>query len=299
MYSGIVCIDKPEGFTSFDVVAKLRGVYETKKIGHTGTLDPMATGVLCVCVGKATKAVELLTAHDKTYRTTLLLGKSTDTGDVTGQVMEEAEVSVSATEVVDAIMSFVGEYDQIPPMYSAKKVDGRKLCDLAREGKVVERKPVRITISNITIESVNLPEVTFSVSCSSGTYIRVLCEDIGRKLSVPATMSYLRRTRLGNFDIENSYSFEELAAQKSDGMLATSLIPVDEAFSYEKVTLPEIFSIPLKNGAKMERGFLTDNDIVLDDSKKYLFYTKDGDFVGIYHFDDEFCRPYKMFYSEN
>lgn len=299
MYSGIVCIDKPEGFTSFDVVAKLRGVYETKKIGHTGTLDPMATGVLCVCVGKATKAVELLTAHDKTYRTTLLLGKSTDTGDVTGQVIDEADVNLAEDKVVEAIMSFVGEYDQVPPMYSAKKVDGRKLCDLAREGRVVDRKPVRITISDIVIESIKLPEVTFSVSCSSGTYIRVLCEDIGRKLGVPATMSYLRRTRLGNFDLENTFSFEELGALKNDGKLETSLIPVDAAFSYEKIKLPEIFSIPLKNGAKMERTFLNDNDIALDDSKKYLFYNNNGDFVGIYHFDDEFCRPYKMFYTEN
>lgn len=298
MYSGIVCIDKPEGFTSFDVVAKLRGVYETKKIGHTGTLDPMATGVLCVCVGKATKAVELLTAHNKTYRTTLLLGKSTDTGDISGKVLDEAEISFTEEEVKEAILSFVGEYDQIPPMYSAKKVDGRKLCDLAREGKVVERKPVRITISDIEIESITLPEVTFSVSCSSGTYIRVLCEDIGRKLGAPATMSYLRRTRLGNFEISKTYSFDDLNRLKEEGKLETTLIPVDEAFSYEKVTLSEIFDIPLKNGAKIEKSFLKENEITLDETDRYLFYSSDGAFVGIYHFDEEYCRPLKMFYIE-
>jgi len=299
MYNGIVCIDKPEGFTSFDVVAKLRGVYETKKIGHTGTLDPMATGVLCVCVGKSTKAVELLTAHDKTYRTTLLFGKSTDTGDVTGQVIAEEKVKLSDEEIRSAIMSFVGEYEQIPPMYSAKKVGGKKLCDLAREGKVVERKPVSITINDIQIEKIDFPEVTFSVSCSSGTYIRVLCEDIGRKLGVPSTMSYLRRTRLGNFDIDKSYNFETLNKLKEEGKLNSSLLAVDEAFNFEKAILPAIFDMPLKNGAKIEKAFLRENGILLDENKMYLFYSADNQFIGIYHFDDEFCRPYKMFYSEN
>ena len=297
MYNGIVCIDKPQDFTSFDVVAKLRGVYETKKIGHTGTLDPMATGVLCVCVGKATKAVELLTAHDKTYRTTLLLGKRTDTGDVTGTVLEEGDVFVSEDEVQSAIMSFVGEYDQVPPMYSAKKVDGKKLCDLAREGKTVERKPVRITIKDIVIESVNLPEITFSVSCSSGTYIRVLCEDIGTKLGVPATMSYLRRTRHGNYSVEKSFSFEKLNELKENGTLESSLTRVDEAFTFEKIVLPEIFDIPLKNGAKIEREMLSQNNVNLDETNKYLFYSFDGSFIGIYYFKDEFCRPLKMFYN--
>ena len=170
MYSGIVCIDKPEGFTSFDVVAKLRGIYETKKIGHTGTLDPMATGVLCVCVGKATKAVELLTAHDKRYVTTMLLGRSTDTGDITGETIDEAPVNLTEDKVKEVILSFVGEYEQTPPMYSAKKVGGRKLCDLAREGKVVERKPVLIKLSDIVIEKYNLPFVASKLALTPASF---------------------------------------------------------------------------------------------------------------------------------
>lgn len=295
MYSGIVCIDKPEGFTSFDVVAKLRGIYETKKIGHTGTLDPMATGVLCVCVGKATKAVELLTAHDKRYVTTMLLGRSTDTGDITGETIDEAPVDLTEDKVKEVILSFVGEYEQIPPMYSAKKVGGRKLCDLAREGKVVERKPVLIKLSDIVIEKINLPEVTFSVSCSSGTYIRVLCEDIGKKLGVPSTMSYLRRLKVGNFDLDDSFGFDELNNLKEAGRLEESLLKIDDAFSYKRVILPKSFDIPLKNGAKIEKAFLKEENVVLDENEKYLFYTNDGQFVGIYHFVDEFVRPLKMF----
>ena len=295
MYSGIVCIDKPEGFTSFDVVAKLRGIYETKKIGHTGTLDPMATGVLCVCVGKATKAVELLTAHDKRYVTTMLLGRSTDTGDITGETIDEAPVNLTEDKVKEVILSFVGEYEQIPPMYSAKKVGGRKLCDLAREGKVVERKPVLIKLSDIVIEKINLPEVTFSVSCSSGTYIRVLCEDIGKKLGVPSTMSYLRRLKVGNFDLDDSFGFDELNNLKEAGRLEESLLKIDDAFSYKRVILPKSFDIPLKNGAKIEKAFLKEENVVLDENEKYLFYTNDGQFVGIYHFVDEFVRPLKMF----
>ena len=295
MYSGIVCIDKPEGFTSFDVVAKLRGIYETKKIGHTGTLDPMATGVLCVCVGKATKAVELLTVHDKRYVTTMLLGCSTDTGDITGETIDEAPVDLTEDKVKEVILSFVGEYEQIPPMYSAKKVGGRKLCDLAREGKVVERKPVLIKLSDIVIEKINLPEVTFSVSCSSGTYIRVLCEDIGKKLGVPSTMSYLRRLKVGNFDLDDSFGFDELNNLKEAGRLEESLLKIDDAFSYKRVILPKSFDIPLKNGAKIEKAFLKEENVVLDENEKYLFYTNDGQFVGIYHFVDEFVRPLKMF----
>ena len=136
------------------------------------------------------------------------------------------------------------------------------------------------------------------MSCSSGTYIRVLCEDIGRKLGVPATMSYLRRTRLGNFEISKTYGFDDLNRLKEEGKLETTLIPIDEAFSYEKVTLSEIFDIPLKNGAKIEKSFLKENEITLDETDRYLFYSSDGAFVGIYHFDEEYCRPLKMFYIE-
>ena len=182
MINGVINIYKERGFTSHDVVAKLRGILKQKKIGHTGTLDPDAEGVLPVCLGKGTRLCDMLTDHSKVYEAVLLLGQSTDTQDVSGTVLQEASVEVSEEEVREAIMSFVGPYDQIPPMYSALKVNGQKLCDLARAGKEVERKARPVEIYEIQIEEIYLPRVRMTVSCSKGTYIRTLCHDIGEKL---------------------------------------------------------------------------------------------------------------------
>ena len=182
MINGIVNVYKEKGFTSFDVVAKMRGIFKQKKIGHTGTLDPDAEGVLPVCLGRATKVCDLLTDKDKEYETVLLLGVVTDTQDLTGEALERKEVNASEKEVKSAILSFVGEYMQVPPMYSALKVNGQKLCDLARKGVTVERKARPVTIHGIEILSVDLPEVRMRVHCSKGTYIRTLCQDIGEKL---------------------------------------------------------------------------------------------------------------------
>ena len=181
-FQGIIVIHKEKGFTSHDVVAKLRGICRQKKIGHTGTLDPQATGVLPVCLGSATRACEMLTDRTKEYVAELLLGQITDTQDTTGIVLEEREVAVDEAQVREVIGSFVGGYDQIPPMYSALKKTGKKLYELAREGIVVERETRRITIHKIEIEKVELPYVTMLVDCSKGTYIRTLCHDIGQKL---------------------------------------------------------------------------------------------------------------------
>ena len=178
MINGVINIYKERGFTSHDVVAKLRGILKQKKIGHTGTLDPDAEGVLPVCLGKGTRLCDMLTDHSKVYEAVLLLGQSTDTQDVSGNVLQEAPVDVSEEEVREAIMSFVGPYDQIPPMYSALKVNGQKLCDLARAGKEVERKARPVEIYEIQIEEIHLPRVRMTVSCSKGTYIRTLCHDI-------------------------------------------------------------------------------------------------------------------------
>ena len=182
MFDGVLNVYKEKGYTSHDVVAKLRGILGQKKIGHTGTLDPDAQGVLPVCLGKATRLCDMLTDHAKTYEAVLLLGKETDTQDISGQIIAEKEPDVSEEEVCVTIMGFVGEYAQIPPMYSARKVNGKKLYELARAGKVVERQPRQVTIYEIAIKSAALPRVTMIVRCSKGTYIRTLCHDIGQKL---------------------------------------------------------------------------------------------------------------------
>ena len=182
MINGILNIYKEKGYTSHDVVARLRKITGQKKIGHTGTLDPDAEGVLPVCLGRATKVCDMLTDRDKTYRTVLLLGKTTDTQDISGKVLSEKDTEGISTEtVLECVRGFVGEYDQIPPMYSALKINGRKLYELAREGKTVERKSRRVMIREINIEKTELPRVYMKVSCSKGTYIRTLCHDIGER----------------------------------------------------------------------------------------------------------------------
>lgn len=194
MINGIINVYKEWGFTSFDVVAKLRGILHERKIGHTGTLDPEATGVLPVCIGNATKVCELLTDKDKVYRTVMHLGITTDTQDMTGTVKEDRsrEAALLKEQTVEAaILQFVGDYEQIPPMYSALKVNGKKLCDLARAGIEVERKARTVKIFSIEIEKINLPYVTMQVHCSKGTYIRTLCADIGEVLGVGACMESL------------------------------------------------------------------------------------------------------------
>ena len=184
MYDGMINVCKEKGFTSHDVVAKLRGILHQKKIGHTGTLDPDATGVLPVCLGKGTKLCDMITDRDKTYRAVMLLGRTTDTQDISGQILTEKAVNVDEREVRDAAVSFVGDYMQIPPMYSAIKVDGKKLYELARAGQEVERKARHVVINALNITEIQLPYVTMEVSCSKGTYIRTLCQELARNWAV-------------------------------------------------------------------------------------------------------------------
>lgn len=205
MFHGVINIYKEAGYTSHDVVAKLRGILKQKKIGHTGTLDPAAEGVLPVCLGKGTKLCDMLTDKTKTYRAVLLLGLETDTQDTTGTVLQEQSTeSLTESEVRTAVESFVGPYAQMPPMYSALKVNGKKLYELAREGKEIEREARPVEIFSLTIEEIQLPRVTMSVKCSKGTYIRTLCHDIGEKLGCGGCMEYLLRTQVGPFYIEES-----------------------------------------------------------------------------------------------
>lgn len=243
MLHGIINVYKEAGYTSHDVVAKLRGIAGQKKIGHTGTLDPDAVGVLPVCLGKATKVCSILEETDKTYRATLLLGLTTDTEDVSGKTLTRQPVSVKEEEIEEIIMGFLGEYDQIPPMYSAKKINGRKLYELARQGIVVERKACRVHIKDITLEEIDLPRVIFSVTCSKGTYIRSLCRDIGEKAGCGACMESLTRTRVGRFTIDQAVTLSQLQDMKNQAMeeegregqedrnpFSTILIPVDKIF---------------------------------------------------------------------
>ena len=208
-------IYKEKGFTSFDVVAKLRGILKQKKIGHTGTLDPDAEGVLPVCLGKATRLCEFLTDKVKTYETVMRLGITTDTQDISGTVWKEQEVTVSEQQIREIASSMIGESMQVPPMYSALKVNGKKLYELAREGKVIERKARKVHIFSIEIQEICLPRVRMSVHCSKGTYIRTLCHDIGQKLGCGGCMEKLLRTKVGIFELADTLKLSEIDEEDS------------------------------------------------------------------------------------
>ena len=249
---GILNVFKEEGYTSHDVVARLRGILHQKKIGHTGTLDPAAVGVLPVCLGNATKAAGMLTDTDKTYRVVMRLGVETDTQDMTGTVLDTCEVTVSEKEVEAAVRLMEGDIYQIPPMYSAVKVNGRRLYSLAREGKEVERKPRLIHISGITINSISLPLVDMTVNCSKGTYIRTICHDIGMKLGCKAAMEKLMRIRSGMFFYSGSFTLGQIERAASDGSIADMLIPVEAVFaSYPAYLCSEEKEQLLRNGGTL------------------------------------------------
>ena len=222
--SGVLLIDKGEGVTSHDVVSRVRRLYHTRRVGHTGTLDPLATGVLVILIGRAAKAAEYLAVHDKTYVATLRLGITTDTEDVTGKVQTIAPVTATPDEVIAAANGFVGEYWQTPPMYSALKVNGQKLVDLARRGIEVEREARPVTIHEMDCTPCENGDYTLRVSCSSGTYIRTLCADIGEALGCGGCMSALRRTRAGDFNIADAHTLEEIRANPEGYILPVELI---------------------------------------------------------------------------
>lgn len=236
-YEGILPIAKPVGFTSHDVVAKARGILKMKRIGHTGTLDPAVTGVLPLCLGRATRMVEYLQELPKEYEATLVLGIATDTEDMTGTVIErEEQVSVDAEQVSDVLSRFIGTISQIPPMYSAVKQNGKRLYELAREGKVVERKPREVTIHELELLSYQAdkpyPELSFRVLCSKGTYIRTLCVDIGKALGVPASMLILKRTMSAGIREEHCLTLEQVSEHVQAGTLQSCLLPIDRAVQY-------------------------------------------------------------------
>ena len=296
MVNGIINVYKEKGYTSFDVVAKMRGIFGQKKIGHTGTLDPDAQGVLPVCLGKATKVCDLLTDKDKVYKATMLLGIQTDTLDISGKVCNKAVVNVTEQQVRDVISTFVGTIEQVPPMYSALKVNGKKLYELAREGKTIERKARKVSIYDITIDEICLPEVVMTVSCSKGTYIRSLCDDIGTKLGCYGCMKDLLRTKVACFDIGDAYKISEIEELKE-----SIVLPVDMLFE----NIPAVNTVLMaqkliENGNRIPAEMINadgNKQRKYDDEGRYRIYNPEDSFVGIYTYKaetDDF-KPVKIF----
>jgi len=288
MSGGVVIIDKPGGWTSHDVVARLRGLFGERRIGHGGTLDPMATGVLPVFVGKATKAVEFCESADKEYIASVRLGIVTDTQDTTGSVISRSDGCVGREEFESALRRFVGEQMQLPPMYSAVKVGGRKLYEIARKGKSVERVPRRITIKELELLSGAENEYRFRVVCSKGTYIRTLCHDVGIQLGCGGAMASLRRTRAGRFLLRDAVMLETVAAKCADGGGRELLLPVETLFD----DLPRITV-----GADDERRCRCGAPVTLPEHDgRYRICSVDGEFLLIGDLSDHRLSVVKSFY---
>ena len=284
--NGIVIIDKPQGWTSQDVTARLRRVFNTRRIGHGGTLDPMATGVLPVFVGRATRGVEFFEHAEKTYETVLRLGVTTDTEDVTGTVLEEREVNITQEQVEAALQQFRGEILQVPPMYSALKVNGQKLCDLARKGKEVERKPRPITIHELSLLETGENTLRLRVRCSKGTYIRTLCKDIGEALGCGGCMAQLRRTTAGEYTIGESVPLLQLLEEQEPEKWLRS---VDTMFrNYPEVTLTANQEKRCRNGNSFTVS-MTDGT--------YRAYSQDGAFLMLAKVENGVMSTIKSFWE--
>lgn len=303
MYHGIINVYKEKGYTSFDVVARLRGILKQKKIGHTGTLDPDAEGVLVVCLGRATKLCDILTDKDKCYEATLLLGKTTDTEDSSGLVLSEHEVTAAEDEVREAILSFVGEYEQIPPMYSAIKVNGKKLYELARQGVEIERTPRRVVIHSIDITWMKLPYVRFSVSCGKGTYIRSLCRDIGEKLGCGGIMDRLVRNSVNvsetgmKFLLSDAIKLSEIEKLVQMGKFNEYILTMDKMFpNLMQVRVTGEGEKKLRNGNVLFGRDLEGQVPKKQDGQDFLVYDASGTFIAIYRYSEKLrgWKAYKM-----
>lgn len=297
MYHGIINVYKEAGFTSHDVVAKLRGICKQKKIGHTGTLDPDAVGVLPVCLGSGTKLCDLLTDKTKEYVARFRLGMTTDTQDISGKVLTTGEACVSQDEVQKILSSFIGNQEQIPPMYSAIKVQGKKLYELAREGKEIERKPRPITIYEMELLKAEHPEYEIRVKCSKGTYIRTLCHDIGQALSCGAVMTSLIRTKVGSFELAGAKTLSEIQQLADCGDLHNIIVPVEDMFC----RLPAITVLPeaekaLQNGNQLKISQIREQNLK-ETEEEFRVYSSIDRFCGIYQYDKakRMFTPVKMF----
>ncbi len=293
MLNGVINIYKERGYTSHDVVAKLRGILKQKKIGHTGTLDPDAEGVLPVCLGKATKLCDLLTDKDKTYEAVLYLGEETDTQDRSGNILAARSIEgITPEQAEEAIQAFVGDYLQTPPMYSALKVNGRKLYELARAGIEVERQARPVHIYEITVLEMSLPRIRMRIHCSKGTYIRTLCHDIGKKIGCGGCMEILLRTQVERFTLEDSHRLEEIRDIQTAERL---LVPVDAMFAeYPAYTVGQAYEKWLYNGNPVQAEWA---DGIPAADTRCRIYDRQGQFVGLYRYSAEEKRfdPEKMF----
>lgn len=281
--NGILIVNKPQDFTSRDVVNKVGGILKTKKIGHTGTLDPIATGVLVICIGNTTKLCEVLTSEYKEYIATIKLGIKTDTLDTTGEIIERKDFNITEPQIIEVLSSFLGKSTQVTPIYSAVKVNGKKLYEYAREGIKVELPTREINITNIELISFNNDEIVFKTTVSKGTYIRALIDDICKKLNTVGTMSSLIRTKQGNFKIEESYTIEDI--EKGN----YKLITIEEALSnLETITIDEETYNKIKNGSIIEKTFSNDIANLVYENKIVAIYQT-------YHSDNTKAKPFKMF----
>ncbi len=286
--NGFVYVDKPEGITSFVVSAKIRRLFGIKKAGHTGTLDPMATGVLPIAIGHATRFIELIPSHDKAYRAKFILGKTTDTLDITGRVTGEYEVNCNKDDVENVIADFRGEIEQIPPMYSAIKKDGVRLYDLARQGIEIERESRKVTIYALGLVSYceDTAEYEIDCECSSGTYIRTLIADIGEKLGCGATMTSLRRTKANGVSIDKCYTFQELEKLRDEGNIEKALESVDSLVVYDKIKVTQAQAKRFSNGGELDCSRF-------GGKKKpglYRVYSQEGQFLGVGEIDENITQ---------
>ena len=304
MINGVINVYKEKGYTSHDVVAKLRGILNQRKIGHTGTLDPDAEGVLLICLGKATKICDMLTDYDKVYETVMLLGRATDTQDISGKVLKSEIPESDSRRIMDAIDRFVGEYDQIPPMYSALKVNGKKLYELARKGVEVVRKPRRVIIKSIRVNEINTDEhtVRMTVECSKGTYIRTLCDDIGKFLGCGACMKELKRISVGEFHISSAVTLGSIQAKQLLGGVCDYIIPTDNIFSnMRKMRAAKAADAALHNGnsvAASEECVSPEGEAKPYEGEMFRMYDSFGSFTGIYVYNENVLKNVKMFYDD-
>lgn len=289
--NGIILIDKPQDWTSHDVIAKLRGILHERRIGHSGTLDPLATGLLVVFVGRATRAVEFAEADSKEYIAGLRLGLSTDTQDISGNVIAECSDLPDEGAVRRAVNSFIGDIEQIPPMYSAIKIGGKKLYELARKGQSVERSPRKITVSSIEIIGREGGDYLLKIACSKGTYVRTLCNDIGASLSCGACMSSLRRVRAGAFSVESAHSIDEVENAANEGQLVDIMLPVDTLFS----ALPEL-KVPESTANRLKTGNIIKISAADGD---YRVYSDSGEFLLVGKVENGKLKTIKSFFEVN
>ncbi|SKA76507.1 tRNA pseudouridine55 synthase [Clostridium sp. USBA 49] len=286
--NGVINIYKPSGITSFQAVKKIMNVCNTKKVGHTGTLDPLASGVLPICIGKATKIVDFIMSDTKVYNAELILGIETDTYDKEGKIISQKNVNIDKKHVESVILSYIGEIMQEPPMYSALKVNGKRLYELAREGKIIERNKRKVFIYDIKIREILLPFVKFTVTCSKGTYIRSLCNDIGKSLNVGATLWNLERIKTGSFNLEDSVHLDII----NNTNIVNYIIPIDKVLNnYEKLSFNSKYEKLLINGVKINNKYILGNIKI---NKLYRVYIDNDKFIGLGIKDDEGFKITKL-----